>query len=382
MVTRLLHSWLRLLLPVLLSPLTVTAQEMAVKSMALVENDMTANLEENLRKDLNGNYGGLVKVYLAVSGAQFLGPSVLGQQTAAVSEYWVFMAKDAFKLQVTAPGYLPLEVNFRDHGITGVESRRTYRLTIMLPQASNTISEPTPPKQAAATSKKVFTVNGVSFTMVYVEGGPFVWRYTKQRDDNQWKVETVKRDECSPTFMIGETEVTQALWQAVTGSNPSAHHDNPNNPVESFTLTECNEFISKLNTLTGMKFRLPTEIEWVYAASGGNKSKHFKYSGSNNVDDVAWYWKNSGDKLLLGKWNYKKLDGTNRSHPVKTKLPNELGIYDMSGNVSELCVTSKKIIVEKGGCYFTPINIYFDNTDIMSYSRSPSSGFRIVFDAD
>ena len=130
-----LYFWL------LLFPLTINAQEMAVKSMVLVESDITANLEENLHQDLNGNYSGLVKVYLAASGAQFLGPSVLGQQAAAVSEYWVFMAKNAFKLQVTAPGYLPLDVNFRDYGIEGVESRRTYRLIITLPQLNTTMTD-------------------------------------------------------------------------------------------------------------------------------------------------------------------------------------------------------------------------------------------------
>ena len=233
--------------------LTVTAQEMTVKSMALMENDMAANLEENLRKDLNGNYGGMVKVHLAASGAQFLGPSVLGQQAAAGSEYWVFMAKDAFKLQVTAPGYLPLEVNFRDHGIEGVEPRRTYWLTILLPQDGNTISEPTPPKQAAPPSKKVFTVNGVSFTMVQVKGGKFKMGATEEQRGDASNSEKPAHDVTLSTFSIGETEVTQALWQAVMGSNPSKYTDNPQNPVESVSYEACLEFIEKLNKLTKKK---------------------------------------------------------------------------------------------------------------------------------
>ncbi|MBR7022376.1 MAG: PEGA domain-containing protein, partial [Bacteroidales bacterium] len=123
-----------LFLLALLFPALTHAQKMNVESMVLNENDMTGNLEENLRKDLNGNYGGLVRVYLAASGAQFFGPSVLGQQSVDVSEYWVCMAKDAFKLQVKVPGYIPLDINFRKYGIEGIESRRTYVLTITLPQ--------------------------------------------------------------------------------------------------------------------------------------------------------------------------------------------------------------------------------------------------------
>ena len=120
------------------------------------------------------------------------------------------------------------------------------------------------------------------------------------------------------SYYIGETEVTQALWQAVMGSNPS-NFKGDNRPVECVSWDDCKTFISKLNSLTGMKFRLPSEAEWEYAARGGNKSQDYKYSGSNTLGNVAWYTDNSGS-------------GT---HPVKTKSPNELGIYDMSGNVWE-----------------------------------------------
>ncbi|MDD6784574.1 MAG: formylglycine-generating enzyme family protein, partial [Prevotellaceae bacterium] len=122
------------------------------------------------------------------------------------------------------------------------------------------------------------------------------------------------------SYYIGETEVTQALWAVVMGNNPSRFKGD-NNPVEKVSWNDCQEFISKLNSLTGQKFRLPTEAEWEYAARGGNKSRGYQYSGSNNLDDVAWYYGNSGSK----------------THIVKTKQPNELGIYDMSGNVWEWC---------------------------------------------
>ena len=121
-------------------------------------------------------------------------------------------------------------------------------------------------------------------------------------------------------YYIGKYEVTQALWKAVMGNNPS-NFKGDNLPVEQVSWDDCQEFISKLNRITGKTFRLPTEAEWEYAARGGNKSRGYQYSGSNNLSDVAWYGGNSGDV----------------THAVGTKQPNELGIYDMSGNVREWC---------------------------------------------
>ena len=125
-------------------------------------------------------------------------------------------------------------------------------------------------------------------------------------------------------YYIGETEVTQELWKAVMGSNPSSTKG-ARYPVEMVSWNACQEFIRKLNSLTGRKFRLPTEAEWEYAARGGNKSRGYKYSGGNSIGVVAWYCSNSdsGDSDTI--------------HEVKTKQANELGIYDMSGNVFEWC---------------------------------------------
>ena len=122
-------------------------------------------------------------------------------------------------------------------------------------------------------------------------------------------------------YYIGETEVTQELWVAVMGCNPSKCKKKKQRPVENVSWDDCQTFLQKLNALTGAHFRLPTEAEWEFAARGGMSSRGYQYSGSNNLGDVAWYNEDWGAD----------------THTVKTKSPNELGIYDMSGNVWEWC---------------------------------------------
>ena len=168
---------------------------------------------------------------------------------------------------------------------------------------------------------QTFTVNGVSFTMVGVEGGTFTMGATsEQGTSDPWDDEYPTHSVTLSDFAIGETEVTQELWRAVMESNPS-DFSGTNLPVEFVNWNDCQTFITKLNQLTGKNFRLPTEAEWEYAARGGNKSKGYKYAGSNNLNDVAWYSNN----------------GSSKTHPVKQKQANELGLYDMSGNVLEWC---------------------------------------------
>ena len=166
----------------------------------------------------------------------------------------------------------------------------------------------------------MFSIGNVRFEMVRVEGGIFTMGATAEQGSDADSDEKPTHQVTLSSYSIGKTEVTQALWEAVMGSNPS-YFKGSNLPVEQVSWEDCKTFIRKLNALTGKNFRLPTEAEWEFAVRGGNKSRGYKYSGSNTLSNVAWYGDNS---------SYK-------THPVATKAPNELGIYDMSGNVYEWC---------------------------------------------
>ena len=207
----------------------------------------------------------------------------------------------------------------------------------------------------------MFTVNGVSFQMIAVEGGTFTMGVDSIMVENGVAEadELPAHEVTLEPYSIGQTEVTQELWQAVMGTNPSSFTGDLNRPVEQVSWSDCQTFIARLNAITGKNFRLPTEAEWEFAARGGNKGRGTLYSGSDNLEDVAWYYTNS---YIVGPESPDY--GT---HAVGTKHSNELGIYDMSGNVHEWCVdeyapysgvdsesgASLGRNVIRGGCWFS-----------------------------
>ena len=175
-----------------------------------------------------------------------------------------------------------------------------------------------------------FNVKGVKFNMIYVEGGSFSMGATTEQYGDAWRHEQPVHVVTLSDYYMAETQVTQGLWKAVMGNRPSEFKKGDNYPVETVSWYDIQKFIAKLNDITGKTFRLPTEAEWEYAARGGSRSRGYKYSGSDDLREVAWYgYKDSSDP--------HRTSTIATTMPVMQLKPNELGIYDMSGNVCEWC---------------------------------------------
>ena len=272
---------------------------------------------------MNGDACALVKIFVVGDVADVEG-NVVKPLVKKNSQTWAFMTQGSKQMQVIAQNALPLMVTFADYGIEKLESNRTYILTLnqvggasaLQPSRSNTVPFKSTP---SGTIMTIPVKDSIVIEMVKVEAGTFMMGATPEMEKPHDNEKPAHQVTLSNDYYIGKCEVTQALWQAVMGDNPS-YFKGGNLPVECVSWDDCNNFIKKLNQMTGKKFRLPTESEWEYAARGGNKSKGYQFSGSNKSFDVAWY--NLFDE---------------KTHPVGVNTPNELGIHDMSGNVYEWC---------------------------------------------
>jgi formylglycine-generating enzyme required for sulfatase activity len=367
--------------------IVMQAQNLAVQSFRMDETDLTANTAGTTVIDQNGNKCALIKVETTLRGFTFdAGTLGVVKTENHVGEVWVYVPEGVKRLSIFHEDYMPI----RDYDL-GMMLRRARTYVLRLSASQQQAAEETPtsqfvifqvspanatielngetlpvhngsatkmmpfgsydyrvqapdympqagkvvvddPKQPHVVSAllrregedRLVTVGSVTFTMIPVKGGTFQMGATKEQTGEARKDEKPVHTVTLDNFQIGETEVSQALWREVMGSNPSTYKGN-DLPVTNITWEDCQEFIKKLNERTGKQFRLPTEAEWEFAARGGTASKGYMFSGSDEVRSVAWHNRDSNR------------DRHNGPYAIKSKDPNELGIYDMSGNVNEWC---------------------------------------------
>ncbi|MBR4887301.1 MAG: SUMF1/EgtB/PvdO family nonheme iron enzyme [Muribaculaceae bacterium] len=255
-----------------------------------------------------------------IINGQNYGDTPLSIENLLVGDYEVVLSKQGYVMETR-------HVSITENTLSIIEANLSQGNTI--PSDANMIEDDSksdkinglqPLWNSSITNVQRSILQKLCNNMVYIKGGRFTMGATTEQDGDVFSNEIPSHKVTISDFMIANTEVTQELWDAVMGSNPSRFRGE-DLPVESVSWDDCQEFIKKLNYLTGLNFRLPTEAEWEYAARGGNKSKGYKFSGSNVIENVAYYFGNS----------------SSRTHTVASKSSNELGLYDMSGNVYEWC---------------------------------------------
>ena len=292
----------------------MTAEAQKVKSIKVLTNDNSATTKP--RKDLNGQNCALIKLGYDDDISRIEG-NIIGDIDINGDEKWIYLTSGTKEMKVVPVNQKPFTITFSRYGIRSVQGGKTYKVEVEVPKNEVTTEEKGYPHKDVET----FTVEGVTFKMVKVKGGEFAMGATSEQakyaKENEKPVHQVVLND----YYIATTEVTQELWRKITGKNPSKTGGDKH-PVECITKESLGTFLDVLRAKTDLPFRLPTEAEWEYAARGGQKSNHTIYAGSNKINEVACTKDTNG--------------ASKASRTVGSYKPNELGIYDMSGNVWEL----------------------------------------------
>ena len=319
-------------------------QEQKFSNSGAVDDDQASEIGK-----LIGANKIVLSVITLVGGRNLLSLKLVDVQTANVERQ---------KTQVITTNELlssiePLALQLMGEDVNA--QRQTQIAAVPIIQPTEVIkSEPSPSTQIQTTQQNVTelsannTINIPEIQLIYVEG-----------------IAASRRSRGINSFYIGKYEITQAQWDAIMGVNPLQYRG-PSLPVESISWVEAQAFIKRLNDITKKKYRLPTENEWLYAAKGGKYDRKYKYAGSDNIDDVAWY-----DKKRVRKVG---------TYPVGNKRPNALGIYDMTGNVWEWCQDAyRNGHIIRGGSWDENEKGCLLEKSRSSYSNKRSTiGFRVV----
>lgn len=289
-------------------PLLAMAQQLEVKApFSVSQYDVIS--ASRAKKGPDGKPCAVVRVQLPVSGVKFQGNVV--SVLFSTNEYWVYLRSGTKKFRITCPDYQPIDVDVTSVEPNGLRSNICYIIVLAVP------SEDAIPQLTTASDDPI--IQNIVKNMVWVKGGTFTMGATPEQGSDAGDEEKPAHKVKVPGFFICKYELTQKEWTHLMGSNPSKHKGD-DLPLENCTNEDAANFIKVLNEKSGLDFTFPYEAEWEYAARGGQLSKGYKYAGSNDLDSVGWYADNS----------------SKTTHPVGLKAPNELGLYDMSGNVSEV----------------------------------------------